>query len=127
MGDGVAIDPVGSTLCAPCDGEVLSVHRAGHAVTLRAVNGAEILMHVGLETVALNGEGFERHVADGQKVTAGDRLISFDLDLLAREGEEPDHAHRRRQFRGVRDRPPHRRPRGRRGRSALRRAREVGQ
>jgi phosphocarrier protein FPr/phosphocarrier protein len=83
VGDGLAIDPTGSFLCAPCDGEVLSVHRALHAVTLRAANGAEILMHVGLETVALNGQGFERHIADGQKVKAGDRLISFDLDLLA--------------------------------------------
>lgn len=83
MGDGVAVDPVSSTLCAPCDGVVISVHRAGHALTLRAANGAEILMHVGLETVALNGEGFERHVADGQQVKAGDRLLSFDLDLLA--------------------------------------------
>ena len=85
MGDGVAIDPVGSLLCAPCDGQVVSIHRAGHALTLRAANGLEILMHVGLETVALNGEGFERHVADGQSVRAGDPLISFDLDLLAQK------------------------------------------
>ncbi|MCA0357759.1 MAG: PTS glucose transporter subunit IIA, partial [Proteobacteria bacterium] len=59
LGDGLAIDPLGSVLHAPCDGVVVSVHRARHAVTLRAGNGAEILMHVGLETVALNGEGFE--------------------------------------------------------------------
>lgn len=83
MGDGLAIDPTGSTLCAPCDGQVVSIHRAGHALTLRAANGVEILMHVGLETVALGGEGFERHVGDGQAVRAGDPLISFDLDLLA--------------------------------------------
>ncbi|MCY1646502.1 phosphoenolpyruvate--protein phosphotransferase [Caulobacter sp. SL161] len=83
LGDGLAIDPLGSTLHAPCDGSVVSVHRARHAVTLRATNGAEILMHVGLETVALNGEGFEVFVQDGQSVKAGDRLISFDLDLLA--------------------------------------------
>jgi phosphocarrier protein FPr/phosphocarrier protein len=83
MGDGLAIDPTGSRLYAPCDGQVLSVHRAGHAVTLRCTGGAELLIHVGLETVALNGEGFERHVEDGQTVRAGDPLISFDLDLLA--------------------------------------------
>ncbi|MCA0358881.1 MAG: PTS glucose transporter subunit IIA, partial [Proteobacteria bacterium] len=59
LGDGLAIDPLDSVLHAPCDGVVVSVHRARHAVTLRADNGAEILMHVGLETVALNGEGFE--------------------------------------------------------------------
>jgi multiphosphoryl transfer protein len=85
MGDGLAIDPTGSILCAPCDGQVVSIHRAGHALTLRAENGVEILMHVGLETVALDGEGFERHVADGQSVRAGDPLISFDLDLLAQK------------------------------------------
>ena len=77
--------PTGSILCAPCDGQVVSVHRAGHALTLRAANGVEILMHVGLETVALNGEGFERHVGDGQSVRAGDPLMSFDLDLLAQK------------------------------------------
>ncbi|NEX94013.1 glucose PTS transporter subunit IIA, partial [Caulobacter sp. 17J65-9] len=87
MGDGLAIDPTGSTLHAPCDGEVVSVARTRHAVTLRAANGAEILMHVGLETVALGGEGFEAHVADGQAVKAGDPLLSFDLDLLARKAK----------------------------------------
>src|SRR5206468_9355976 len=54
-----------------------------HAVTLRATNGAEILMHVGIDTVALGGDGFEAHVAQGQRVRAGDPLITFDLDALA--------------------------------------------
>ncbi|PIB91800.1 phosphoenolpyruvate--protein phosphotransferase [Caulobacter sp. FWC2] len=85
LGDGLAIDPFGSTLHAPCDAVVVSVHRARHAVTLRAANGAEILMHVGLETVALNGEGFSVFVQDGQSVTVGDRLLGFDLDLLAQK------------------------------------------
>ena len=84
LGDGVAIDPTGQSLHAPCAGLVLSVHRAGHAVTLSSVEGAEILMHVGLETVALQGRGFEAHVREGQTVAAGDRLLSFDLDILAR-------------------------------------------
>jgi len=83
LGDGVAIDPTGSELRAPCDAEVISLHQAGHAVGLRTVNGAELLLHVGLETVSLGGEGFTRHVADGQRVKRGDLLISFDLDLLA--------------------------------------------
>jgi phosphoenolpyruvate-protein phosphotransferase len=83
MGDGLAIDPTGSTLVAPCDGEILLLHPALHAVTLRAANGAEILMHLGLDTVALGGRGFTAHVAAGQKVKAGDALISFDLDQLA--------------------------------------------
>ena len=50
----------GSVLCAPCDGEIILLHAALHAVTLRAANGAEILMHIGLDTVALGGEGFTR-------------------------------------------------------------------
>ncbi|AYV46022.1 phosphoenolpyruvate--protein phosphotransferase [Caulobacter flavus] len=87
LGDGLAIDPTGSVLHAPCDGRVITVHRSRHAVTLRADNGAEILMHVGLETVALDGEGFTVHVAEGQVVKAGDPLIGFDLDLLARKAK----------------------------------------
>ncbi|PHY18064.1 phosphoenolpyruvate--protein phosphotransferase [Caulobacter sp. BP25] len=87
LGDGVAIDPLGGELVAPCDGVVASVHRAGHAVTLRAACGAEILMHVGLETVALGGEGFEVRVREGQSVRAGDGLISFDLDFLAQRAK----------------------------------------
>jgi phosphocarrier protein FPr/phosphocarrier protein len=83
LGDGLAIDPFGSTLHAPCDAVVATVHRARHAVTLRAANGAEILMHVGLETVALNGEGFSVFVKEGQGVKAGDKLLDFDIDLLA--------------------------------------------
>jgi phosphocarrier protein FPr/phosphocarrier protein len=83
LGDGVAIDPTGSEVRAPCDGRVLIIHASGHAVSLRAENGAEILVHVGLETVGLGGEGFRRHVADGADVKAGDLLISVDLDLVA--------------------------------------------
>jgi hypothetical protein len=66
---------------------VIAVHATRHAVTLRADNGAEILMHVGLETVGLGGEGFEVHVEDGQAVKAGDKLISFDLDLLSQRAK----------------------------------------
>jgi phosphocarrier protein FPr/phosphocarrier protein len=87
LGDGLAIDPLGSTLHAPCDGRVIAVHATRHAVTLRADNGAEILMHVGLETVGLGGEGFEVHVKDGDAVKAGDKLISFDLDLLSQRAK----------------------------------------
>ena len=84
LGDGVAIDPTGPSLHAPCAGVIIGIHRARHAVTLRSVEGAEILMHIGLETVALEGRGFEAHVREGQAVAPGDRLLSFDLDILAR-------------------------------------------
>ena len=81
LGDGLAIDPTGSTLHAPCDGIILS--SANHAVTIRASNGAEILIHVGLETVALAGQGFIGHVREGKSVKAGDPLLTFDLEFLA--------------------------------------------
>jgi multiphosphoryl transfer protein len=87
MGDGVAIDPTGSSLHAPCDGTLVVVPASKHAVTIRAANGAEILVHVGIDTVGLAGEGFEVHVREGQAVRAGDRLISLDLDLLARRAK----------------------------------------
>lgn len=87
LGDGLAIDPVGSTLYAPCDGELIAVPASRHAITLRTPEGAEILLHVGIDTVALAGEGFELHVRQGQRVRAGERLLSFDIDLLARRAK----------------------------------------
>src|SRR5688572_29264326 len=84
LGDGVAIDPIGRTLHAPCDGELIVVPASKHAITLRASNGAEILMHVGIDTVGLGGAGFELHVQQGERVMAGQPLLSFDLDWLAR-------------------------------------------
>ncbi len=81
LGDGVAIDPVEGVLRAPCDGVVIQA--AKHAITLRAQNGADILMHVGLDTVALEGQGFAAQAAVGQPVTAGQTLLEFDLAFLA--------------------------------------------
>src|SRR6185436_7052870 len=83
LGEGAAIDPTGNELRAPCDGEVISIAAARHAVALRATCGAEILVHVGIDTVALGGEGFTLHSRKGDRVHAGDLLLSFDLDLLA--------------------------------------------
>jgi multiphosphoryl transfer protein len=84
LGDGVAIDPIAGTLHAPCDGEIVLLPASRHAVTLRTESGCEILLHVGIDTVALAGEGFEAHVRQGARVRAGDTLLSFDLDFLAR-------------------------------------------
>ncbi|MBS1167311.1 MAG: phosphoenolpyruvate-protein phosphotransferase [Proteobacteria bacterium] len=83
LGDGFAIDPTDATLRAPFAGVVTSIHRAHHAVTLRAEDGAEVLMHIGLDTVALKGDGFTPHVAEGDRVKAGDPLISFDMDVIS--------------------------------------------
>lgn len=87
LGDGIAIDPTGPEMRAPCDGEVLSVHHAGHAVALRAPNGAELLMHFGLETVGLGGQGFTRHVRDRDEVKQGDLLLSVDLASVAQQAK----------------------------------------
>ncbi|HEY6640727.1 phosphoenolpyruvate--protein phosphotransferase [Povalibacter sp.] len=87
LGDGTVIDPTGHVLFAPCDGEVISIAPTRHAIALRATNGAEILMHVGIDTVGLGGKGFELHVVPNAKVRAGDKLLSFDLEFLAREAK----------------------------------------
>jgi phosphocarrier protein FPr/phosphocarrier protein len=83
MGDGVAIQPLGDTVCAPFDGEVVTLHESGHAVSLRSAEGAEVLIHVGLDTVALKGRGFTPLVAAGASVARGDPLIRFDMDAVA--------------------------------------------
>ncbi|MEO8102186.1 MAG: phosphoenolpyruvate--protein phosphotransferase [Betaproteobacteria bacterium] len=83
-GDGVAIDPTGNVLHAPCDGVIVPMQGAKHALTLRAHCGHEILMHVGIDTVQLGGEGFEPLVQPGQAVTVGQALLRVDLDLIAR-------------------------------------------
>ena len=87
LGDGLAVDPTGDTLHAPCDGEIITLPESKHAVTLRTDAGAEILMHIGIDTVGLEGTGFEAHVRLGRRVAAGERLITFDLDLIARRAK----------------------------------------
>ena len=82
VGDGVSIDPTSEELLAPCDGTVIQVHRAMHALTLDA-DGTEIVIHIGLDTVELKGNGFATHVKAGDAVKAGDKLITFDADFVA--------------------------------------------
>ena len=83
VGDGVSIDPTDAVLLAGCDGEVVALPATGHAVTLRTREGIEVLMHVGIDTVMMKGEGFHPRVKPGDSVHAGDPLIAFDLDFLA--------------------------------------------
>ncbi|MFC6339466.1 phosphoenolpyruvate--protein phosphotransferase [Pseudomonas sp. CCM 7891] len=85
MGDGIAIDPLNDCLHAPCDGVVAHVARTGHALTIRADNGAEVLLHVGIDTVELKGEGFTMLVKEGARVSNGQALVRFDLDRIARQ------------------------------------------
>jgi phosphocarrier protein FPr len=83
VGDGISIDPVTTSLTAPCDGRIVQMHSAAHAVTLAAADGVEILMHIGLDTVQLKGHGFTPRVKAGDVVRAGDVLIDFDADYVA--------------------------------------------
>ncbi|MDD3266987.1 MAG: phosphoenolpyruvate--protein phosphotransferase [Burkholderiales bacterium] len=83
VGDGFAIDPLENILYAPIDGIVKTIHRAKHAISIESAHGFEILMHIGLETVMLNGEGFEVFVKEGQQVKIGDKLSSFDMGFVS--------------------------------------------
>ncbi|MBA2175089.1 PTS glucose transporter subunit IIA [Halobacillus locisalis] len=82
MGDGIAIDPTDGTVVSPVEGEIVQVFPTKHAVGLQTKSGAEILIHIGLETVSMDGEGFEAFVSQGDKVSVGDKLITFDIDLV---------------------------------------------
>ncbi len=82
MGDGIIIEPKDGRLVAPVKAEVSLVFPTLHAVGLKTEDGTEILLHFGLETVALNGEGFTSHIEKGQIVNPGDLLIEADLDYI---------------------------------------------
>ncbi len=83
VGDGVSIDPISEALLAPCDGRIVQLHSAGHAVTVVTTEGIEIMMHIGLDTVQLKGQGFTPRVRAGDTVKTGDVLIEFDADYVA--------------------------------------------
>ncbi len=82
MGEGIAIEPAEGKLVAPIDGHVIQIFHTKHAIGLRSEIGIELLIHIGLETVGLNGNGFDVIVKEGQKIKAGDPLMTFDLKLI---------------------------------------------
>ena len=86
MGQGIAVKPSQDVVYAPADAEVTIVFPTGHAYGLKTANGAEILIHVGIDTVSMNGEGFDQKVAQGDKVKAGDVLGTFDSNKIAAAG-----------------------------------------
>ncbi len=88
LGMTVAIEPEEGTIKAPCDGEILNIYETGHAVCMVTKTGAEILIHVGIDTVKLNGRGFRKMVSDGMKVHAGDVLIEMDMEEVKEAGYE---------------------------------------
>lgn len=82
MGDGIAIDPADGDVVAPVDGEIVHLFPTKHAIGLRSEAGVELLIHVGIDTVSMNGEGFTAYVKAGDRVKRGDRLLSVDLPLV---------------------------------------------
>ena len=88
MGQGIAIKPSEGIVYAPADAEVTIAFATGHAYGLKTANGAEILIHVGIDTVSMNGEGFDQKVAQGDKVKAGEVLGTFDAAKIAAAGLE---------------------------------------
>lgn len=85
-GDGIAIDPTGDVVVAPCDGKLTLVFKTKHAFALTLDNGVELLVHIGIETVSLNGEGFEQLAEQGTKVKAGTPIIKIDRELIKSKG-----------------------------------------
>ena len=86
MGQGIAVKPSQGVVYAPADAEVSIAFPTGHAFGLKTTNGAEVLIHVGIDTVTMNGDGFEAKVAQGDKVKAGDVLGTFDSNKIAAAG-----------------------------------------
>ena len=86
MGQGIAVKPSEGVVYAPADAEVTIAFATGHAFGLKTANGAEVLIHVGIDTVSMNGEGFDQKVAQGDKVKAGDVLGTFDSAKIAAAG-----------------------------------------
>ena len=85
-GDGIAIDTTGDTIVAPADGELTLVFNTKHAFAMTLENGVELLVHIGIETVSLNGEGFEQLAEQGAKVKAGDPIIKIDREFIKSKG-----------------------------------------
>lgn len=86
LGQGVAVVPGKGELCAPADGVISTVVDTKHAISMISEDGAEILMHIGMDTVRLEGKGFESLVSNGEKVKAGQRLVKFDMDMMKKAG-----------------------------------------
>lgn len=89
MGDGIAIVPSQGVLCAPADGTVVNIFESGHALSLLTDAGVELIFHIGIDTIKLQGEGFSPQVKEGQHVKRGETLIEFSLDTITAAGLDP--------------------------------------
>lgn len=86
LGKGAAIIPENGDICAPCDGVISVMYPTGHAIGIQTPAGAEVLIHIGMDTVSLNGKGFDVRVKEGQAVKAGDLLVKADLKTIKEAG-----------------------------------------
>lgn len=86
LGDGVGIEPEQGIVCAPFDGEISSLTETKHAIGISSLSGMEVLIHVGVDTVKMKGDGFTLFVSEGEKVKAGQKLMTFDLDKIRSAG-----------------------------------------
>ena len=88
MGDGFAVIPTDGRVVAPADGSIMKVFRTKHALILQSNSGLDLIIHIGLDTVQMNGEGFHILVSEGQTVKAGDPLMEVDLAAVKAAGKE---------------------------------------
>ncbi|WP_346683741.1 PTS sugar transporter subunit IIA [Anaerostipes butyraticus] len=91
MGDGIVVVPSDGNFKSPVAGTVKAAFPTGHAYGFLTDDGKEVLLHIGIDTVELNGKGFRPHVKQGQKVSVGDKLVTVDLDVI-KEGGYPSEA-----------------------------------
>jgi len=88
VGDGVAVIPMSDTFCAPIEGTVSKLFSTNHAYSIKSSKDLEVMVHIGLETVALKGQGFERLVNEGDKVKAGEPIIRVDLPYITEHAKD---------------------------------------
>ncbi len=89
IGDGLAIEPLEGKVVSPVDGKIVTIFPTNHAIGIATNNGLEILIHIGLDTVELDGAGFNRIIEKDTKVKKGDLLMEFDIDLIKEKGKSP--------------------------------------
>ncbi|MFT4412395.1 PTS glucose transporter subunit IIA [Fredinandcohnia humi] len=82
MGDGLAIDPSEGKVVSPVKGKIIQLFPTKHAIGIKTETGLEVLIHIGLETVSMKGEGFTAHISEGDNVDVGSPLVTFDLELV---------------------------------------------
>lgn len=89
LGEGFAVDPDQGAVYSPIDGEIRALFPTLHAIAMETDEGLELLIHIGIDTVELNGEGFTSNIKLGDRVKRGDLLIQFDIDLIKERGKAP--------------------------------------